>query len=554
MQKKSLILLILIVTLGLVLSITGIRWGLMTSKYFHAAAYAPDESEVIKAIGEMDPSKLDFRMKSLMATTKGTFHPYMLAAWIKTASIFGLVKLSSSFDYYKANPNELVKLYVTGRSMSVFFGALLVILLFFLAKNLYGDYKIALLSALLLAISPIHSIWTHYISTDPLLVFEVCLIFLMSLYILKEGGDSKKPYLITGILVGIAGSTKHSIVPIVIIPVLAHILGGKKLSDKRLLFYLLLTPVGYAIGNPFSVIDPKAFILAMRDSVTINITPDPKTNLLDGLGPQPQLLYYLTVAPKYNLGIPLAVLSLAGVIFAFIKREKTDILILAWIIIFWVFISFASPWQIVHWQFPYIPFLCILSARFAVYAFRYTKKYIKILAVTVFSLICLYTFFYSAAYIKMMTEKDIRDEASEWIEQNIPEGKKIAVPDVYFWNPSIVMMQYWYKETEPFYKGIKKYKISQIGWLLKNLKRENPDYVILADFEYYPILKLKSKYAHPEVLPFLEEIMQSGLYIQIKKFEKRPELFGITAIGGFFPPELRMVNPTILVYARTNKR
>lgn len=548
MEKKSLILLTLIVILGTSLSITGIRWGLMTSKYFHAAAYAPDESDVIKSIGELNPSKLDFRFKNKMATTKGTFHPYLLAAWIKTASIFKLVKLSSSFDYYKTNPNELVKLYVVGRSMSVFFGALSVILVFFLAKYFYGDYRIGLLSAFLLAICPIHSIWTHYISTDSLLVFEVCLIFLISFRILNGENTVRKPYIIAGILVGLAGATKISIAPVVLIPILAHVLSGKKLSDKTLFFYLLFIPVGFAIGNPFSIIDPKAFILAMKESVTINVIPG---SFLDGLGTQPQLLYYLTVAPKYNLGIPLAVLSLTGFIFAIIKHKKIDIIILTWIIIFCLFISLASPWQIIHWQLPYIPFLCILSARFAVSVFLYTKKYARILAVTAFSVISLYTFFYSGAYIKMMTEKDVRDESSEWIENNIPEGKNIGVPNVYFWNPSIVMMQFWYKETEPFYKGVKKYKISQLLWDIEILKKENPDYVILADFEYYPILKLKGKYPHPEVLPFLEKVMQSDQYTHVKKFEKRPELFGITAIGGFFPPEFRMVNPTILVYKKT---
>ncbi len=240
-----------------------------------------------------------------------------------------------------------------------------------------------------------------------------------------------------------------------------------------------------------------------------------------------------------------------GVLYAFVKREKIDILILIWIVLFWLFISLSSPWQVLRWQLPYVPFLCILSARFISSVLQYPNKYLKALIIAGTFSTSFLTLFYSASYLKMMTEKDVRDESSEWIEQNIPEGKKIAVPDVYFWNPSIVMTLYWYKEAEPFYADIKKYKIIQTDWSIEKLKKTNPDYVVLSDYEYYPILKLKDKYPHPELLPFLGEVMQGDKYILIKKFEKYPAIFGIKSIGGFYPHDWRYTCPTILIYKKT---
>lgn len=545
---KKVIPLFLILFVGIWLRIVGIKWGLSASKYFHFAAYHPDESEVLKAYDGINPRKLNFRLSTLTVQTKGTFHPYLMGTWIKIASVFGLVKISSSFGFYKANPKELVKLYVTGRSMSVFFGILTVIILFFMGNIFYGNYKIGLLSSFLLAITPIHVIWSHYIGTDALLTFEVCLIFLLSFYIMKNRNN--KIYLITGLLVGLTGATKYSILPVAIIPFLARILSGNKFLDKKVFLYFLFIPVGFFIGNPYSIIEPGKFISTLKETMTINVLVDSEKNPLDSFGPQSLLVYYLTTAPKYSFGIPLAILFLFGFIFAFIKREKIDILLITWIIIFYLFIALSSPWKSMRWQLPYVPFLCILSARFIISLLKNTKKYIRFLIITAVFAVSVMTLFYSTAYLKMMTEKDIRDEASEWIETNIPEGKKIAVPDVYFWNPSIIMTLYWYKETEPFYKGLKKYKIIQTSWDLNSLRKSNPDYVILADFEYYPILQLKNKYSHPELMPFLVEIMKTKRYKLIKKFEKKLELFGITPIGGFLPPEFRMVNPTILIYKK----
>ncbi|MEW6556596.1 MAG: glycosyltransferase family 39 protein [Elusimicrobiota bacterium] len=520
----------------------------MTSKYFHAAAYHPDESEVLKAYQGINPKKLDFRLSTVTVQTKGTFQPYLMAVWIKIASVFKLVKISSSFDYYKANPRELVKLYVTGRSLSIFFGILTVILLFFMAKIFYNDYRIGLLSAFLLAITPIHAIWSHYIGTDALLTFEVCLVFLLCFYILKNG--SNKIYLFTGLLVGLTGATKYSIIPLTLIPVIAHYLSSNKFFNKKLFLYLLFVPAGFILGNPYSVLEPRCFYETLKYSSQINVTVNSVLNPLDSFGPQPMFLYYLTTAPKYSFGIPLAILFLFGFIFAFIRKEKIDIVIIVWMIIFYLFIALSSPWQSMRWQLPYIPVLCLLSAKSIFVVLENISKKLKILILLIVACISIATLFYSVAYMKMMTEKDVRDESSEWIEKNIPEGKKIAVPDVYFWNPSIVMTNYWYKETEPFYANIKKYKIFQTEWDIKKLEKINPDYVVLADYEYYPILKLKDKYPHPELMPFLEEIMQSDRYTLIKKFEKKPKLFGIIPIGGFFPPEFRMVNPTILIYKK----
>ncbi|MBU1262665.1 glycosyltransferase family 39 protein, partial [bacterium] len=68
----------------------------------------------------------------------------------------------------------MAKFYITGRMVSVIFGVLSVLMVFLLARRIYGRNR-ALVSALLLAITPLFVIYTHTISTDIAMVFFVLL-------------------------------------------------------------------------------------------------------------------------------------------------------------------------------------------------------------------------------------------------------------------------------------------------------------------------------------------------------------------------------------------
>ncbi|MFH1368207.1 MAG: glycosyltransferase family 39 protein [Elusimicrobiota bacterium] len=544
------ILLPLILLLGLSLRITGIQWGLQTSKYFHAASFQPDEADTFNAMKGFAPAKLDFRIKHYLAT-RGSAQVYLTAAWVKAASLFGAAKVSPSFDYFKANPKQLVKLYLTGRAMSVFFGILTVFMAYLLANLFFKDVRTALLSALILAVTPLHAIWSHYISTDALLAFEVCVLFMVCHGIINDG--RLKFYLAAGALVGFIGATKHTAAPVFLVPLLSHILSGRKIFSKDPALYGLACFAGFFAGNPYAFIEPGQFIKTLKWAAEIGINMDPKAQIIDTFGSQPNLIFYVLTAPRYSFGIPLCLLFAAGIIFSAFKREKADILILFWIAVFYVFISLTSSWQVLRWQLPYVPFLCILAARFIISAADNGNKLISRGIAVLSAFVLILTLFYTTAYVKTMAVKDVRDVSSEWIEQNIPEGSTIGSPCVCFWNPSIVMTEFWYKDSEPFYKGLKRYKMIQVPADPAELDKLDPDYIILTDFEYHPLLKIKYLYPHPETYPFLLGVMNEGKYTFLKSFENKPELFGIKPVNGFYPHELRMVFPEIRIYKKAGK-
>ncbi len=547
---STFLLLIAILLTGAVLRITGLEWGLTSTKYFHANSYHPDEADNFNAIRKFDIKKHDFRIKNYLAS-RGTFQVYMTAAWVKMTSMLGFTKSSVSFNYYKDNMRELAKLFISARSMSVFFSMLTIITVFFIGKIFYSE-SIGLLAAFFVAIAPGHVVWSHYMGTELILNFQISLIILLSFMVMTK--TSPAYLILAGVITGLTIATKYSAAPLAVIPLIAYIMRPgllispfkvDKFANRQTVLYLFMLVVGFILGNPYSVLDPETIVSALRSSVNLNLLIDGRINTMDCFEPMPGWIYYLSVSPKYTLGMPFLLLSGISVIYAFIKREKTDILLLAVLILLWALLG-ASPWRLARWSVAFIPVLCVLSARFVMSIQRY-----RVISLVAVGLISVYTLAYSYAHVNLMSKTDVRDEASYWIEENIPEGSKIGVPYMYFWNPSIVMAEYWYKSDESVLKGLKKYDMVQLTEKIENLKKENPDYVILSDYEYYPVLCLNNKFPHPEVLPMLNDIMSGSNYRLVKTFERYPEFLGIKMIDGSAPHDWRYICPVIRIYKRS---
>ena len=552
MNKKAIVLFMsLILCLGLYLRLTGLEWGLTTTKYFHANSYHPDEADNLNAMRKFDIKKHDFRIKNYLVS-RGTLQIYMTAAWVKMTSLMGYTNISVSFEHFKENPAELAKLFISARAMSLFFAMLTIILIYFIGTLFYGRPVFGLLAAFFVAIAPGHVVWSHYMGTDLILNFQICLILLLSFMIMTK---TNLIYIIlAGLTTGLTIATKYSAGPLAAIPLLAYLMRPglfagpfrmSKLVNRQTILYLLMLSAGFILGNPYSVLDPETIKAALRLSVSDNILFNGSANNMDCFEPTSGWLYYLIVSPKYTLGLPLLLLSGISVFYAFMKREKTDIILLSALVLLWALLG-TSPWRLARWSVAFIPVLCLLSARFVLSFSRF-----RIIALAAAALISVYTLADSYAHAQYMSKVDVRDESSYWIEQNIPEGSKIGVPYMYFWNPSIAMTEYWYKSDEAVLKGLKKYKIVQILDKTEVLDKEDPDYVILADYEYYPTLRLKNKYPHTEALPQLNEIMNSKKYSLVKVFERYPEFLGYRFIDGRAPHDWRYICPALRIYKKS---
>lgn len=189
----------------------------------------------------MNPKKLDFNPHYFYY---GTLHFWFLGFFYLLAYLVGYLKLIPDLTFFYFRPEEMAKFYITGRMVSVIFGVLSVLMVFLLARRIYGRNR-ALVSALLLAITPLFVIYTHTISTDIAMVFFVLLTFFVSIRLLETG--KTKYYILGGICVGLAANSKYpAVLTILLLPTACFLRGkfnwrnllGSFCGKKSLLAYL----------------------------------------------------------------------------------------------------------------------------------------------------------------------------------------------------------------------------------------------------------------------------------------------------------------------------
>lgn len=548
---------VLILILAGILRVSGIYWGLTDDVYFHATPHYQDEAILFQGLRSMDLKSFNINPKHMMVYAKGPFPTYALGAWLKILSVFKFVNITKSFDYYKTHPLELRNLYVACRLMTVFFGIGAVLLTYFVGKSLYTE-KIGLLAAFLLSILPVHVVFSHYIATDVMLSFFALLIILLCYFIIIRG--DLKWYILCGLTIGVTIATKYPAGIILLVFLLAHYYKFSLKINKNILLGLFFIFVGFFIGAPCNFFYYKEFIHNFVEYGILGQYPDLSTVLSESFEPNSGIVYQLTTAMRYGMGTPMQILSFAGIIYAFVRRTKHDLLILLWIVTFNVLIS-GPTWRVVRWFIPLTPFYVLLISRFY-YEVKNKNKLLNYFLLIVILITGIYTSAYSIAYVKGMAEKGVRTEASEWIDANIKEGSSIGViRDPWFTGPEVVIMEYYYKEDDPCYvKRKKKYKIIDYKFPIEDYVdierlRKNPaDYISVSDYEFFPYLRLKNKYPLTKFIPVFTELFEGKNYIKVKEFTKKPELFGFIPIGGFYPHDWRLPFETIIILKNVKKK
>ncbi len=367
-----------------------------------------------------------------------------------------------------SNLNQLVpdSFYLAGRVLSATLGVATVFLTYLLGRTLYNK-AVGLLGAFILAILPLHSEHSKYVTPDVMVAFFATLTLLFAAYIYKTG--QRKWYLWAGVAAGLTIGTKYNVAVVLVSVVLAHFLADKKVRGK--LSWLLAT-LGTAIGvflltTPFIVFDLTGFLNEMAFQVR-HYTIEGHGNASEGASWLAYLGYLFNEAFVYQ-GIIAVVGGIGLVLF---RQRREDWLVLSLPAVGYLFFSSA----IVHFSrnlMPLLPPLAILSACFILWLTKFPDLLIKrvdtkvypykeggnlptpipqppaprsfILHPTSFILLfrgvvssilsvvilCLVLFGFSLRNsfetTRYYTQPDSRSQAGVWIVQNIPAGKKIRL-------------------------------------------------------------------------------------------------------------------------------
>jgi len=266
------VILALIVFLGLVLRLIGIKHGFPF--IFH-----PDEPTIIRsALGirfDSNPKHFDWPHFYIYLN----YFLYMVFARIRTFFVSAGLQEKLTMIFPLAWNENLIYYYLT-RCFSAILGAFTAVPVYLATKELFGK-KAGVLGALAMTILPYHVWHSHYALGDVPMAFLLAWAFYFSTLIMKK--PDRKNYILAGLFIGFSASVKYNGGLSAIMVPAAHFLRifyerhkfgeseklekkdllKPKIIDKRGIISLVLSGVfallGFLIGTPYALLDFKTF-------------------------------------------------------------------------------------------------------------------------------------------------------------------------------------------------------------------------------------------------------------------------------------------------------
>lgn len=314
--------------------------------------------------------------------------------------------------------------FLLGRCLTAAVGVASVLMAFMVGRRMAEDYRIGLVAALALAVSPTSVRNSQLITPDTLVGFWILLSLWASLGILRVGKLSD--YVIAGITGGLAISTKYNAGLVVLPIVLAHFLrwGCKGSSEKKLYVALVLMGLAFVLTTPYALLDHDNFWQDLRFEARHYSTGHE--------GMEGDTLHWYLSYLWLTEGL-LVLFSLIEVVRGIVRRSKAAILVSFFCI---VYLAFISRFVVRNDRtiLPIIPLLFVLSASWWVHSYEWLRSRFNhsVRAVSFASVVLVLLVL--AMPLRQTIENDLtlatvdsRTTASSWIVENLPEGSRIVL-------------------------------------------------------------------------------------------------------------------------------
>jgi asparagine N-glycosylation enzyme membrane subunit Stt3 len=410
---------LLILLLALILRLIGIKHGF--PYIFH-----PDEPALVRtALGmrfKINPEHFDWPH----LFTYLNFFVYGVFA--KGRDILTAVGLRPFFsNLFPLMWNEHLIFYLISRIFAATVGALTVIPVYLVGKKLFNE-KTGLFAALGMAMIPFHVKHSHYALIDVPATFFVAWVIYFSALILFN--KNLRNYLLAGLFVGFAASTKYNGALSAITVPLAHVFRVFSLKERFLDFRgirnLALSGIaalaGFLIGTPFALLDYKRFSITdsavgaywQFENVGSVGFSDRLYNFYDQM-----VTWYLLPS---NLGFTLLIgfwIVLVIAVVQIIRRKATKQSLNLWLVLIpalalLLYVSGFSRLKTHYFIFIY-PFVALPAGYFAYLLYEWLKKYKKWLAVLVLALYFLPPLIHSGQKIAELTAPvEITEKTEIW--------------------------------------------------------------------------------------------------------------------------------------------
>ncbi|MEM2956640.1 MAG: glycosyltransferase family 39 protein [Candidatus Pacearchaeota archaeon] len=540
LRSKENKIIIVICIISFLLNVIGIWWG--TPEGWH-----PDEVTVptLQMAKEMDLKPNRFIHGSLHTYIVGlVLSPYYIKLKItnelsKTPTTRKLIGKSPYIDKLMTNS------FIISRLISVIMGALIIFIVYLITSEVYNK-NAALISSTLLAFTMSFVNFSHFATVDIPMTFWIILSMLFIIKLIKK--QDMGYYLLSGLFIGFAISTKYTAGLMILLFFISHLLSKEKISlnsliNKQFSLGFSMIFIGFLIGTPFAIIDFSNF---KKDVITA-ITD---VQLYKGIrNPYPGYISHI-VNLINGMGLALFLVSIIALTYTALKLIRIEDNSYKYTLLFFLFIVLfyliVGKWNFAPMRFtvPLLPFIAILNGKFFYDMLKFKKK------ITIFVLvfIILYSFCYTIS-ADILFINDSRYLATKWIERNIDKNSTI---ELYYYNPNIPEN---ITVFQPKNKGF-------IEDFISGLESRKPDYIILSSL-YYERYLIDIN-AFPERTKYFSDLINERKnYRIVAKFGR-----GIYNSGGSpgfgsiekldsvilrsltLKPNPEFVNPTILILKR----
>ncbi len=462
-----------------------------------------------------DPMRIDSYPPFSSYLTRGTLSIYYLAGRF----LGEWPDVETFYFRFLVSPSPIV---LIARGLSATTSTVALLLTFFLARSWYGKGA-AYVATLLVALSPTMLQFSQLAKPDSLLVLQTIVLIAIAKWI--ANGKSPRLYLLGGLLLGLAVTTKYNGIVGAGVLWLGHILRIRRekrsiwhsILDRRLLLLGFVALEGFALGDPIAF---GRFVFLLRDPARLIAEPglvlDSLIRTFDitrsalqlgwlGSGGAPTPIVWIGAALVAEWGLPFLMLAIGGMIYAGYRHTTADLPLLVWPVVGILWIGSVSRIPNIHYLLPMFLPLAILATRFGLEIIRQYRLPKWTTAVGVLILFSIPTLNFGQRIVNQ-PRADTRQLARVWIEENLP------------WESGIAFSYYNYADLPQLFDAQTPYLAGttippSVSKLLTAYARENPNYWLIdsalpLDGPLWPSEEFEERYVDNE---YVRRLLSAGI-------------------------------------------
>lgn len=416
-KPLTIILTLLILCLALGLRLWGLAYDL--PNIFHADEPWPlNIAYGMLTTGDMNPHFFDWGSLVIYVN----FLIQVIASWLSGGASIAVtpVIFRGMGIAFTTMPN----LVLASLLVSVAFGVATVGLVMAAGKKTSGRISMGLLAGLLMALVFTGVTLSKVITADVYATFFVTMVLLSSLAILKS--SRTRAYIWAGIGLGLAIASKYNSALVVLTILAAHFLrnGLKGFKDYRLYLCAGVALLAFFLGMPYTILSLEEFYAGFVS------TGQHYASGHAGMEGN-TLIFYLRY--MWETGGILYILAFLEILRGIITRNKVLITIAVFPVVYFIFISSFFV-RNDRTFLPVTPFAFMLAASFITFLWQKVSEsatrrrqvigQVVVIALLLVSLIL--PSLYTARTSNMWATATSRETARVWVEDNLPQGSKIA--------------------------------------------------------------------------------------------------------------------------------